>query len=234
LYASITALWCFSAQAQVPVGDPLVAAGVQAVGAAVGAQNIAAAEEYLKQYERWQQQVQQYQTTINSIKGSTVFASVFNGADLNLRIPTDPRQLLSMAKASPHYQAELQKLGTPKNSAQRKYFESIAADASLQLDFMVKAAQRLTNVQNLQNLIVKAIDPKEKQDLANRLSAEQAAIQADSNIIALYKENRSQQLAELELNKKAVIEQESIDAICRNSAGIKSQRIKTKYGCTNY
>ena len=212
----------------------MVAAGVQAVGAAVGAQNIAAAEEYLKQYERWQQQVQQYQTTLNSIKGSTVFASVFNGADLNLRIPTDPRQLLSIAKASPHYQAELQKLGTPKNAAQRKHFESIAADAAVQLDFMVKAAQRLTNVQNLQNLIVQAIDPKEKQDLANRLSAEQAAIQADSNVIALYKENRTQQLAELESNKIASHKQAAIDAICRSGAERKEQRIKQEFNCTNY
>jgi signal recognition particle GTPase len=99
---------------------------------------------------------------------------------------------------------------------------------------MVKAAQRLTNVQNLQNLIVQAIDPKEKQDLANRLAAEQAAIQADSNVISLYKENRGQQLADLESNKTAAHNQAAIDAICISAAGRKSQYIKTKYGCTNY
>jgi hypothetical protein len=121
-----------------------------------------------------------------------------------------------------------------KNDAEKRYFDAIAADSAIQLDLLTQAKQRLLNVQNLQGLIVSALDPKEKQDLANRLAAEQAAIAADANVITLYKETRTQQLAELETSRAAAAQENYRLNRCRSYAihpEFISQASLDKYKC---
>jgi type IV secretion system protein VirB5 len=148
-------------------------------------------------------QYDQAMTAYNSVKGITTLGDVLNSPELMSTLPKEWQDVASKVKSTATYTKELAKLGTASTPAGQKRNEAIAASNAAVTDYFTQANARVKNVQDLLALIKTTSDPKEKQDLANRLAGEQAAIQSSSQVFAILSEKNK---AEMDQAESALIQ----------------------------
>lgn len=147
------------------------------------------------QVENSIQQVNQLQRTYNSVRGATNIGTLLNDSNvrsaLNQYLPkrySDVYQAMQKGDLGALTQVyngvlaneQANRNNTAVSGKQRLASTMILNQANMQA-MMTGLNQREANIQTLLNAISATPDPKQKQDLANRLAGEQASINVDMN-----------------------------------------------------
>lgn len=160
------------------------ASGIPVVDVAGLAQAVQSFQQLQQQYKQLQAQYSQLQKLENISSGSRGLGAIHNNPAAGLQLPTDPLAAVASIRSSNDYSNERAKLPT---SAQPKLNALYDQQATLgaMLDMVTRqAGARVSQQQNLMQQIDLANDPAAKNDLANRLSAERNAMEANKQLAA--------------------------------------------------
>lgn len=191
------------------------AAGVPVIDASNLAQAVAQVENSI-------QQINQLQKTYNSVRGATNIGGLLNDSGvrsaLNQYLPkryNDVYQAMQsgdLGALTQVYNGVIANEKTNRDNKEVTGKQRLAASMMLSkanMQAMMNGLnQREANVTTLMDAIQRTPDPKQKQDLANRLAGEQAAINVDMNkmqvMLAMNAQNEklAQQQAMTETRKK--------------------------------
>lgn len=162
-------------------------AGIPVIDAGSIAQAVQQVIQLKTQIDNQISQLRQMEAEYKSITGSRNLGQLLNNPALRNYLPQDyanvydaiksgnssalSRSLDNIAKQEKTY-------ANQKNGADRYATQSLISKAS-SIQALEAQSARLDNIQNLMSQINLANDPKAAQDLANRLSAEQAMVQTE-------------------------------------------------------
>lgn len=176
------------AHAQIPVTD--IAKITQSVNAQV--QTMA---QWATQATSMATQIQSMKQQYDSITGPRGMGNLLNNAMLNSALPDDWQAVMSSVKSTAAYATERAKYPTltnaPKSNA---LYDTIAGQNATMSNLFATGAARIKQQLALMGQIDSAADPAAKQDLANRLVAEQNAIQANQQLIVTLQAKQQQDL----------------------------------------
>ncbi len=162
-------------------------AGIPVIDAGSIAQAVQQVIQLKTQIDNQVSQIRQMEAEYKSITGSRNLGQLLNDPALRNYLPQDyaniydaiksgntsklSRSLDNIAKQEKGY-------ANQKNGAERYATQALINKAS-SIEALEAQSKRLDNIQNLMTQINFANDPKAAQDLANRLSAEQAMVQTE-------------------------------------------------------
>ncbi|OBX64349.1 hypothetical protein A9299_10105 [Moraxella osloensis] len=179
----------------VALSATLAFASVNATAGGVPVIDVSNLAQAVAQVQNSVQQIQSLERTYNSVRGATNIGSLLNDANirktLNKYLPngyTDIYQAMQkgdLGALTQVYNGVLQNEKNNQNNSavtgkQRLASTMILNQANMQA-MMNGLNQREANIQTLMNAIQQTPDPKQKQDLANRLAGEQASINVTMN-----------------------------------------------------
>lgn len=179
----------------VALSATLAFASVNATAGGVPVIDVSNLAQAVAQVQNSVQQIQSLERTYNSVRGATNIGSLLNDANirktLNRYLPngyTDIYQAMQkgdLGALTQVYNGVLQNEKNNQNNSavtgkQRLASTMILNQANMQ-EMMNGLNQREANIQNLLSAIQATPDPKQKQDLANRLAGEQASINVTMN-----------------------------------------------------
>lgn len=179
----------------VALSATLAFASVNATAGGVPVIDVSNLAQAVAQVQNSVQQIQSLERTYNSVRGATNIGSLLNDANirktLNRYLPngyTDIYQAMQkgdLGALTQVYNGVLQNEKNNQNNhavtgKQRLASTMILNQANMQ-EMMNGLNQREANIQTLLSAIQQTPDPKQKQDLANRLAGEQASINVTMN-----------------------------------------------------
>lgn len=179
----------------VALSATLAFASVNASAGGVPVIDVSNLAQAVAQVQNSVQQIQSLERTYNSVRGATNIGSLLNDANirktLNRYLPngyTDIYQAMQkgdLGALTQVYNGVLQNEKNNQNNSavtgkQRLASTMILNQANMQ-EMMNGLNQREANIQTLLSAIQQTPDPKQKQDLANRLAGEQASINVTMN-----------------------------------------------------
>lgn len=140
------------------------------------------------QYQQLQQTYQKATQTLDALKGASNLGEVLDALPVNSISPdlakaiSDVKSLADFSKFRSRYPILT---AAPKLN---KMYDTIAGQNATFSKIYKETASRLDNIKSLQARINAAKDPGDKLDLANRLTTEQANVQANLNLAQAYEE----------------------------------------------
>lgn len=181
------------------IGTAPAHAGIPVVDGAHIGQSIAAQVETIGQWmqqlnqmsQQYQQLVQMYQKadqTFKALQGASNFGQVLNALPMN-QISPDLAKLITDVKGLANFDLERGRFPTfPDAPKLNKMYDTIAGQRTVFRNMYDSTNHRIKNIENLMGRINSAKDPGDKLDLANRLSIEQATVQANIQAMEAYRE----------------------------------------------
>jgi len=155
--------------------------------------------KWAEQYKQLESQIRQAQEMLDAIKGSRGMGAIPDAIKSQLEnILNNPPGVEDMRKHYPVFDEEF-----PKANA---VYDVIAKGDATVRALQDLATQRMNQVNSLMQRIDGASDPAAKQDLANRLASEQAAISTASNLMQMVLERQKVDIerAQIEADQERV------------------------------
>lgn len=181
------------------IGTAPAHAGIPVVDGAHIGQSIAAQVETIGQWmqqlnqmtKQYQQLIQMYQKadqTYKALQGASNFGQALNALPMN-QISPDLAKLITDVKGLANFDLERGKFPTfPDAPKLNKMYDTMAGQRAVFRGMYDSTSQRIKNIENLMGRINSAKDPGDKLDLANRLSIEQATVQANIQAMEAYRQ----------------------------------------------
>jgi type IV secretion system protein VirB5 len=181
------------------------AAGIPVIDGAHIASTIA---NHIENIAKWVEQARQMQAQLDEWKKN--FEAITGERGMGA-IPDELREQLKQVIAEPPgWEAIREKYPTFKDAPKASAVYDVVAKGDARLAALQELAEkRLDQVNSLMQRIDSAEDPAAKQDLANRLSVEQAAIQAAAALTQIVARKQASDIkhAEVEANKEFTCQQ---------------------------
>jgi hypothetical protein len=152
-------------------------------------QMLAQYESALEQLNTLKNQYEQLQRLERQTTGSAGLGNLFIGALLLDDLPNDWGGVNGYVKHTALYYSNRAKYPKSSNAALNAYYDQRAISATMMQLLYSRAQQRVERVEKLRNAINLQTDPSRKAEMANRLSAETAAIQSDNRQMAMAEKN---------------------------------------------
>lgn len=162
-------------------------AGIPVIDGASIAQAIQQVIQLKTQIDNQISQIKQMEAEYKSITGSRNLGQLLNDPALRNYLPQDYANVYdaiksgntsNLSRSLDNIARQEKGYANQKNGADRYATQSLISKAS-SIQALEAQTKRLDNIQNLMTQINLANDPKAAQDLANRLSAEQAMVQTE-------------------------------------------------------
>lgn len=160
------------------------ASGIPVVDVAGLAQAVQSFQQLQQQYQQLQAQYTQLQKLENISSGSRGLGQIHNNPAASLQLPTDPLAAVNSIRSGNDYSNERAKLPVSAQPKLNALYDQQATFGAMLAMVTRQAGARVSQQQNLMQQIDLANDPAAKNDLANRLSAERNAMEANKQLVA--------------------------------------------------
>jgi len=167
------------------------ASGIPVVDVAGLAQALQSFQQLQQQYQALQAQFGQLKQLESISSGSRGLGQILNNPAAGLQLPADPLAALKSIRTGADYNTERAKLPTSAQPKLNALYDQQATYGAMLTMVSKQASTRVAQQQSLMQQIDLAKDPAAKNDLANRLSAERNAMEANKQLVASLKDQQA-------------------------------------------